>query len=81
VNKLLSIGIVITIVVILNLIMLIVVPFLSDIAVSVNATMAASSNMSNYPGASEVLLAAPWWLYVAVNALGVVVIVGILRAP
>jgi len=38
VNKLLSIGIVITIVVILNLIMLIVVPFLSDIAVSVNAT-------------------------------------------
>ena len=80
-NKLLAIGITIGIVVILNLIMLIVVPFLADIAATSNATMAATSNMSNYPGASEVLLAAPWWLYVALNALGIVSIVVILRAP
>lgn len=46
---------------------------------SANATIAATSNMSNYPGTSEFLIASPWILYFIPPVIGIVVIVAYLR--
>jgi len=80
-HKLLSVGITIGAVIMIYLVMLIVVPFLADTTVSVNATMAAGSNMTNYPGTSSFMLSIPWILWFVPGACGIVIVVGILRAP
>ena len=46
------------------MLMLVVSPILTSFASTANTTMAASSNLTNYPGAGEAVLAAPivlWW--------------------
>jgi len=69
----------IVIIIILNLILVIMVPFLADITVTVNTTLNASSNMSLYPGTSGFLLATPWIMYFIPNVIGVIVVIMILR--
>lgn len=55
------------------------IKFLADTSVSVNADLAAGSNMSNYPGTSGFLLNIPWILYFAPVIIGIVLIVIILK--
>lgn len=55
------------------------IKFLADTTVSVNAELAAAHNMTQYPGASGFLLASPWILYFAPAAIGIVLIVLILK--
>lgn len=55
------------------------IKFLADTTISVNQELAAAHNMSNYPGASDFLLAAPWLLYIVPAALGIIAIIVILK--
>lgn len=65
--------------IIVNLILLITIPFLSDVTVTVNSTLNASSNMSLYPGTSGFLLASPWILYFIPNIAAVILVIVVLR--
>ena len=80
-NKLGKIVVVTIAVFILYLLMLVVMPFFSDMASTANTTMAASSNLTNYPGGAEGVLAAPLILWFVPGAIGMVVVVIILRQP
>jgi len=55
-------------------------PTLVDIITTANTTMAASSNMSNYPGTAAVMVGAPLWLYFVPGAIGFVVVILILKS-
>ncbi len=57
------------------LLMIVFVPILGDFAGSANATMAASSNMANYPGTSGFLLATPWIMWFVPGAIALIVII------
>lgn len=78
-NKYGYVAMVVGITIISYLIMLIVIPFLNDVASTANTTMAASSNLSNYPGAAEGILAAPLWLMFVPGGICLAAIVHILR--
>jgi len=78
-NKVRAIVITIVIVIIVYLLLLVTMPVVSDLASTSNTTMAATSNLTNYPGAAEGVLAAPWVLYFVPGAIGLVVIVFILK--
>jgi len=80
-NKAKGILMVIGGVVFLYLVLLIVVPFLADIATAANTTMHASSNLSDYPGGEEILFAAPWLLFFVPGGIGIAAIIFILRQP
>lgn len=66
-------------VVMLYIIVSVFIVFLSDTSVSVNAELAATTNLSNYSGLSEFLLASPWIMYVAPAVVGIIAIIGILK--
>ena len=78
-GKLGTLAWIIGLVIIVNLLLLITVPFLADIAVSTNATLNASTNMSLYPGTSGFLLATPWILYFIPNVAGIIAVIVVLR--
>ncbi len=78
-NKLGAIAIVVAFVIAAYLFLLLVMPVITDIVATSNATMSASSNMSNYPGTSETLVSTPWILFFIPGVVGMVVIVTILR--
>ena len=78
-GKLGTLAWIIGLVIIVNLLLLITVPFLADIAVSTNATLNASTNMSQYPGTSGFLLATPWILYFIPNVAGIIAVIVVLR--
>lgn len=80
-NKIGQVTIVVVVVGILYLLLLAVMPVLTGVAATANATMAATSNMSNYPGASEGLIAAPWVLWFVPGAIGMIAVVVILKQP
>lgn len=63
----------------LYLMLAVFIRFLADTTVSVNAELAAGSNMTQYPGTSGFLLATPWILWFAPAVLGIVLIVIILK--
>jgi len=63
------------------LVMLVVIPFLSDITLSVNTTMNASHNMTQYPGTSGFLLSIPLILWFVPGTIGIIVVIAILRLP
>lgn len=63
------------------ILMLVVMPFMTDLASSVNTTMAASSNLTNYPGSAEGVLAAPWVLWFIPASIGMIGIVVVLKQP
>ena len=80
-NKIGAVITVVGIVFILYLILLVVVPWLSDITVSVNSTLDSTSNMSLYPGTSDFLLSTPWIMFFVPGAIGIALIIVILRMP
>ena len=55
------------------------ISFLADTTVTTNATLEASSNMTQYPGTSGFLLSTPWLLYFAPAIIGIVWLVIILK--
>ena len=78
-SKMGTLAWIIGLVVIVNLLLLITVPFLADITVSTNATLTATSNMSQYPGTSGFLLASPWILMFIPTVAGVIAVIVVLR--
>ena len=66
---------------IVYMLVLVIMPFMSDLASTANTTMAATSNVSNYPGGQEVVLIAPWILWFAPGVIGMVVVFLILKSP
>lgn len=78
-NKIGAVVLVVVFVILTYLVMLVVIPWLSDITTSVNATLQATSNMSQYPGTSEFLVSIPLILYFVPATIGLAVIVFILR--
>lgn len=78
-GKLGTLAWIIGLVIMVNLLLLIIVPFLADITISTNATLAASTNMSLYPGTSGFLLATPWILYFIPNVAGIIAVIVVLR--
>jgi len=79
-----KIGAVITIVVVVSLcylLLLVVMPIISNLALSANTTMNASSNMSLYPGTSGFLMSTPWILFFIPGCIGIALVVIILRMP
>ena len=76
-----AIAIVTGVVIVCYLLLLVVVPWLSEITLSVNATMDATSNMSRYPGTSGFLLSTPLILFFVPGTIGIIVVVIILRQP
>jgi len=79
-RKIWLVGLTILAVGVSYLLITIVMPVLTDFASTANATITASSNWSDYPGAQGTLLAAPWWLYFAPAIVGGAAIVFVLRS-
>ena len=80
-NKLGAVIIVVAVVAACYLLLLVTMPILVDFASTANVTMAETSNLTNYPGAAEGVLMAPWPLFFAPAAIGIILIVMILRKP
>lgn len=66
-------------VVLIYIVVSVFIVFLANTAVSVNTSMAAAHNFSNYPGFSGFLLSCPWLLYVIPAVGGIIWIILILR--
>lgn len=79
-NKFKAVVILIVIGILGNLFLTVGIPFVADVAITTNQTLATSSNMSNYAGTSEFLLAAPWVMYLLFNMIVLAVLVLTLRA-
>ena len=80
-NKIGAIVITVAMVIICYLLMLVTVPVMVGLISTANATMVASSNMTNYPGTAGFLTSMPWILWFVPGSLGIVVIIMILRKP
>ena len=75
----LVLGVIIAISAVEALLSFIIPNVLAPFANTANMTMAASSNMSNYPGTADFLVASPWLLYFAPPVIGIIIIVAALR--
>lgn len=80
-NKLLMLLFIIGLVVGAYILLLVVMPTITDIINTANTTMAATSNMSNYPGMQYATVSTPWALIFIPGILGIFAIVIVLRAP
>ena len=80
-NKLGGVFIILGLVAAAELLLLVTMGVVVDLAETANATMAASSNLTNYPGAAEVMIAAPWALFFVPPSIGIIAIVIYLRQP
>lgn len=78
-SKIGHIAIVTVIVFFTYLVMLVVMPVVVDLSLTANATAAAGSNMSLYPGGSEILIASPWILWWVPGVIGMIAIIAILK--
>jgi hypothetical protein len=54
-------------------------PGINSIVSSVNATLVATSNMSNYPGAQQAITTSPIWIWVIPGGVGVISSVVVLK--
>jgi len=63
------------------LLLLLVMPVLTGVVSTTNATLHAGSNMTLYPGTAEVVVATPWVLWFVPGVIGLAVIVIILKRP
>ena len=75
----LVLGVIIAISVVETMLSFIIPNVMVHFANSANMTMAATANMTNFPGTSEVMVAAPWLLYFVAPVIGIIVIVAALR--
>ena len=80
-GKIIQVGLVCIGVGILYLFMMVIMPVMTDLASTANTTMGVSSNVSNYPGAQEGVLAAPYFLWFVPGGLGMVSVIFILLKP
>jgi hypothetical protein len=78
-NKLGTVGIIVGFVIVAYLLLLVFMTVIVDSASSANATMAATSNMSNYPGTAEGIIAAPWILWFVPGVVGMIAIIVVLK--
>lgn len=78
-EKFRDIGITIFAVVVFYLILFLLLPFFVDITSSANATLVAEHDMSNYPGALDMVKATPWFLIFIPGAIGIFAIIFILK--
>jgi len=78
-NKMGHVAVVVGLIVVVYLLLLVVMPVITGLASTANTTMAASSNLSNYPGAAEGVLVAPWILWFVPAVIGMIFIVVILK--
>ena len=80
-NKLGSVLIIIGVVIGCYLILLVTQTVVVGLVETANATMTASSNLTNYPGTQGFLLSTPWILWFVPGVIGMIAIVIILRQP
>ena len=78
-NKLGAVAIVIGLTVALYLIVLVVMPVITDIISTANATVTAQSNWADYPGTQGALIAVPWIMWFIPGTISLIVIVIILK--
>ena len=78
-NKVVNVAWIVGIVIIVYLFMLVAMPVISSAVSSGNVTMAATSNMSNYPGTTETMLSIPWILWFVPGVGGIIAVVLVLR--
>ena len=74
-----AIIVIVGIVIVAYLFLLVVMPILVDMSLTANATMHATSNMSNYPGTAGALVSSPWVLFFVPGAIGVAAIIFVLK--
>lgn len=55
-------------------------PAVNSLVQTANTTMAAASNMTNYPGTQDAILTAPLWLYFLPGGIGLVLTIIILKS-
>lgn len=80
-GKLGGVIIIVAAVIFVYLLVLVFQTVLVDAVSTANTTMAASSNMSNYPGTQEAVLASPWVLWFAPGVIGMIAVVIRLKRP
>ena len=78
-SKLGSVAWIVGLVIIAYLFLLVAMPVITDAVSTANTTMAATSNMSNYPGTQEGVLATPWILFFVPGVIGIIAVVLVLR--
>ena len=78
-NKIASVAVVVVANIVLYLVLIATMPIISDAASTANTTMAATSNMSNYPGVGAGVLATPWLLFFVPGVIGIALIIIILK--
>ncbi len=81
-NKIGQVALVVFIMGVLYLILLAVMPVVSDMSIAANTTITASGvAVAEMPGSTSFLLAAPWILWWIPGVMGMIIVVAILRAP
>jgi len=80
-NKLGAIAIIVGMVIIAYLFLLVAMPVIADAVSTTNTTMAATSNMTNYPGTQEATLATPWVLFFVPGVIGIISVIITLKRP
>ena len=80
-NKLGTVAIIVALVIVCYLFLLVVMPVIVDTTITANTTMSATSNMSNYPGTSEAVIATPWILLFVPGVVGMVAVIVVLKRP
>ena len=80
-GKYLTVAVIIGMVIIAYLLLMVFETVIVDAVSTANTTMAATSNMSNYPGTQEGMLAIPWILWFVPGVGGIIAVVFTLRAP
>ena len=80
-NKLGAVVLVIGVTIIVYIILLVVMPVITDIVSTSNATITASSNWSNYPGAQGFLVSTPWQLFFVPGVICMAIVIIILKQP
>ena len=78
-NKFFGIVIVVVIVIFVYLILAVTMPAINEISTAAAVSLNATSNMSNYPGTLEVVESSPWWMWALPGAVGMVVIIVMLK--
>lgn len=78
-GKLVSVAWIVGGVIIAYLLLTLFMPILVDTSSTANVTMAATSNMSNYPGTTETIISVPWVLYFVPAIGGGIALVVVLR--
>lgn len=80
-NKFGAVFAISALIIVVYLFLLVIMPIITDLALTANTTMNATSNMSLYPGTSGFLMSIPWIVFFVPGVIGIAIIVVILRTP